>query len=290
MAKPEIDSNRFGPVLKVRSRWGASLEKLLVVKNIKQLDLDYSNGWRGSDLNFLATLPYLEGLYIRDLSGLDVSGVQFASKLKRLHVHIWKKPSEAVTFERLGDLESCEIDWNPALQSVLICAGLKRLAISDMKGVPCLNLEVLTQLNEFWLTRAYGLTKVTFPRRNNLVEVVFRKIPSLCEVDSWAYAKNLDRLWITECKKLGISAIADAGAVRELDLFNMGPVASLNFVTALGNLERLRLSGSTEISDGRLAFLLNLPKLKSVTFPPKEHYDLLPEDAQKLLENRSRSE
>jgi hypothetical protein len=286
MAKPEIDSNEFGRVLKVRGRWDALLQKKLLEENIKQLELSYSNGWRGKDLNFLEQLPDLETLYIWDLSGLDVSGVQFLPGLKRLHVHIWKKPSQPLAFEKLASLESCEMDWNPALQSVLTCSWLKRLKISDMKGVPSLNLAMLSELNEFWLTRAYGLEKIRFPSQSNLVEIVLRRISALRGIDSWAYVKKLTRLWLTECKQLEISSISAAAAVKELDLSNMGPIPSLRFANDFRALETLRLSGSTEIRDGQLAFFTKLPKLKSLTFPPKGHYDLSPQKARELLEAR----
>jgi hypothetical protein len=45
----------------------------------------------------------------------------------------------------------------------------------------------------------------------------------------------------------------------------------------------LTLFGSTEIEDGKLAFIVNLPRLKTMAFPPKPHYDITPQKARSLL-------
>src|SRR5258708_2627860 len=119
MAKYELDSNIYGGLLRARGPWHKSLERIIKERNIMQLQLWYADGWRGPDLEFLERVPRLEGLYIWDQSGLDVSGVRFLTKLKRLYVMIWNKPSRPIPFDKLTMLESCEMEWNSALAAIV---------------------------------------------------------------------------------------------------------------------------------------------------------------------------
>jgi hypothetical protein len=283
MARYEMDSNQFGLILSLRGPWHTAIQDVLREHKIAQLQLWYSDGWRGVNLEFLERLPFLEGLYIWDQSGLDVSGVGALSNLKRLHMRIWNKPSKPVPFHRLVNLESCEMEWNPALGAVLECCSLRRLVVSDVRDVSIFDLRQLKQLEDFWLTRAPHVREIQLPRKSRLVEIVLRKLPSLKLVKTWAYAESLARVWLAECKQLDVANVAQAPAVRKLDLFNMGRIRSLRFVGNMPHLERLRLSGSTEIQDGALAFLTRLLSVKRVAFPRKARYDITAAEANRLI-------
>jgi hypothetical protein len=175
------------------------------------------------------------------------------------------------------------MQWNPALESVLRCKSLWELDISDMKKVPILDISELTQLRRFWVTRASGLKGIIFPEENRLTDVALRKIASLQTVHSWTYAESLTRLRLTQCHRLDVSTVAGARNLKELDLSNMATINSLKFIEDLKLLERLGLSGSTQIEDGDLIFLTTLPNLRSATFPPKRHYNLTPQEAARIL-------
>ena len=80
--------------------------------------------------------------------------------------------------------------------------------------------------------------------------------------------------------------VADAICLKELDLFNMGRIDSLKFVEALPELERVRLSGSTEVGDGDLAVLTLHPNLKAAAFTPKNHYNITPIRVNEILRTK----
>ena len=283
MPRYKIEGNEYGPILVLQGRWHASIEKAIKERNISQLELCYCNGWRGSDLEFLRSVPHLRALRVSDTSLLSVSGLRFLTNLNRLMLDIGTVPHGEVPFQALKALESCILEWNPAFSQILDCKWLRRLDIRTMRGVRSLDLARLTSLEELLLTRAPGLIKMCLPSSAKLAKLLLRQLHSLRTVDSWARPSRLRHLWLTECKRLDLAHLVEAKFLREVVLMNMGQVKTLTFLKEPRELERLQLIGSTTIEDGDLACIAEWESIKSVSFPPRVHYNITLDALQAMI-------
>lgn len=55
-------------------------------------------------------------------------------------------------------------------------------------------------------------------------------------------------------------------------LIDLGSVSSLRCLSGLTELEEVLIYGSTNVRDGDLGWLANLPKVKNLSFQNRRHY------------------
>ena len=81
-----FENGTFGPRAVVRSTWSARFTDELKRQGTVELELNHANGWRGTDLSFLAALPELKSFEITDFSIADISPIHHLHDLRKLDV------------------------------------------------------------------------------------------------------------------------------------------------------------------------------------------------------------
>jgi hypothetical protein len=98
--------------------------------------------------------------------------------------------------------------------------------------------------------------------------------------------RALEVLDIETCKKIGqLDQVSDLTHLKQLTFANCGDIASIKPIRNLKNLETVHFWESTNILDGDLLPLAELPNLKDVRFKNRKHYSLRCEQFSPFGEN-----
>jgi hypothetical protein len=96
--------------------------------------------------------------------------------------------------------------------------------------------------------------------------------------------EGLERLQIDGCKQFGdLEPIAKCNRLEFLSVANAGSIPSLAPIRRLSNLKHVSFVESTQIEDGDLSMLLELPSLEKVSFQNRRHYSHTREQIWSLL-------
>ena len=106
----EFENSLYGTKAILKGLWQESNLKLLLDKNVQEIELNDGKGWRGDNVDFLRSLPNLKSLILIDLSIKSIDAIHSLSGLIKLHLTTYcKKPVNFNNFpnrliERLGAL------------------------------------------------------------------------------------------------------------------------------------------------------------------------------------------
>ena len=124
-------------------------------------------------------------------------------------------------------------------------------------------------------------------RLENLFSLSFsncRSIKSYHGVD----AKRLVTLRFDTCKNLqSLPGLINSMNLKELSIIGCGNIDSLQVLASLQEIEKLYICG-TKIMDGKLSFLLKLPKLKEFLITDYKNYDITQSEIDSILRLRRR--
>ncbi len=227
-----------------------------------------------ADLSFLADFPDLRYLEVVDQKRVDTRPIGGLSNLRGLRL---ETPGTGVDFSCFPQLEVFMGDWHIDNSNVHRCEELRRLRVWQFKpeSLDLSDLANTTRLEWLNLTQT-GI--VSLAGLETLPDIRY------CEI---AYAPKLESLE---------ALTSDRIEVRELSLGKAKKIACYEPIAALRCLRRLKLSDSasmpdlkwtkgmdqldffsfvdTNVEDGDLSPLLQLPKLRYVGTSDKKHYNL----------------
>lgn len=277
----EFEQGMWGVKAVIGTAWSDSMLHELRENDIRELELNSGKGWKGSNVDFLEKLPELRGLRILDLTLRSVQPIHRLHDLVELGLSTYAKTP--VNFHSFPNLEVCDFEWIRGSDSLFDSKLLRRLGLNRYANnrsdgfANLINLERLTLLNSS-IEDLNGIVKLTALTYLSLANL--KKLTSISGIDD---LKNLEALEIQHCK--GINSVSEVFALRKLKrllLLDSGDIESIKGIENLTELEEFFFYESTNIVDGDISPLLNLKKLKSISFQNRRHYTHRREDFGKL--------
>ena len=244
-----------------------------VEKKITRIYLQKTFGFNLSNVDFFREYDFFtEVSVIKDLTEIDISGVQFLKKLARVTL---SNDNQGLDFGNFHQLEEASFDWNNKIINLSQCKKLNSLILwkfkpqsgsfKELRGLGSVTSLKITQSNIISLS---GLEE--FPHLENFEAYYLSKLEGLNGID--AIRHSLRSLMLDKCKKLHDyeEALSSLTNLHKLILGDCGPVKNLEFVNKLSKLTFFSFVG-TDVKDGDLSFLAKR-KFEHVGFDDKRHY------------------
>lgn len=276
-ARFSIEDGRYGPQLVLQSSWSEEVVQVMEAHGIRELYLNEEKGFRDKDVSFLSQVPDLEVLWIVHHTIQDISPIHVLHGLRSLKANTYCKTE--IDFTQFPKLEHCYLEWRPRARSLFQCATLQDLWINRYQGKETDPFAALSNLVSLSLANApvqslTGLARLNELRFLGLYRLL--KLPSLHGIEG---LERLEALELNACRAIGsIEEIRGLANLRRLHLIDLGPIKSLEVLERLPALEEVLFYQSTDILDGNLNPLRNLPNLKKTSFQNRRHYTHRRED------------
>ena len=273
----QFDSSPYGVRAVLTGTWTTHLRTLLLDRQVSDLELNDSKGWRGADLGFLRDLPHLRALKIIDLRITSIEPIHELHELRAREVITYC--NSEIRFSEFPLLRDCSLEWRPRAGSLFGCTTLHSLFLNRFdesdthRFARLLGLESLALMNSS-ANDLRGLGALRNLRKLRLAGMT--RLRSLAGLEG---ANTLEELMIEKCR--GLRSIAEIGqlrALRHFGLIDCGRIESLKPLVSLGNLESVLFYESTNIEDGDLSPLLDKRRLVRVSFMNRPHYSHRRED------------
>ncbi|MDA8139175.1 MAG: hypothetical protein M0036_11040 [Desulfobacteraceae bacterium] len=272
-----LEKGRYGPRAVLRSAWQSGTEKILQKDGIEELELNDAKGWRGNDIAFVQSLPWLKAFTIIDLKISDVEPVHCLHDLRKLEVITYCKTK--IDSSSFPLLEDCGIEWRAGASSIFDCTTLRSFYVNRYSGKDTEDFSKLIHLKDLTILNSQikclkGLEK--------LLQLQVLRLGNLKQLGSLAgisKLKNLEELEIQKCNK--VSSIFEIGRLpklRKIFLNDMGAIDSIEPLAKIDTLEHVTFYESTNILDGNLSCLTRLKRLSKISFQNRRHYSHRRED------------
>jgi Leucine-rich repeat (LRR) protein len=161
-----------------------------------------------------------------------------------------------------------------AISSVLRNSGLKHLNLSNWPFDDLEALALMTRLTKLLLTSKKLVSLRGIDALISLKWLDLHACQRLKSIEGIQACQSISRLEITSCKAVhDISELGELGALVELHLDDGGEIESLDPLQRCTLLEKLSFFGGTRIRDGKISAIEGLPRLKTLCFAPRRHYD-----------------
>jgi hypothetical protein len=229
-----------------------------------------------ADLAFLARLPLRELDLVSVAPGTPITPVNFLTGLVRLNLAT--AYGGTLNLAGMTALERCFLEWGKGSESVAECPNLQYLYVNRYPGTDVSVFAGLPRLGALRIGNARRLVSVSALSGLALRGVGLyycTKLTSVAGVSTEALVK----LDANTCKAVNDwEGVADSDSLRYVGLQNLGPVPSIRAFQACGKLEFLWFPESTDVSDGGVAWLAEVPTLRKTGFQNRRHYDATREE------------
>lgn len=258
--------------LVLKGEWHDRYAQKMKAGSINGLRLSYSNGWRGSDVEFLDNLTWLRSVEIYSQDVKNIDSLNELTELERIGLQAPYK--KGVNFSRLRKLKSLATNWTPGSESLTSCSNLEELNVT---GYPYTTIEPLADLKR--LTKlALTSTKLSSLRGveslSDLTTLDLFRCRSLESLDGINELKKLQKLEIDQCKSIReISVVRQLNDLASLSIDDCGEIETLAPIKSLDKLRVLSFTGSTLIKDGVISVAESLPVLEKMLFMDRKMYD-----------------
>lgn len=267
----DTSDSKNRPGVLVNGPWQDSITKYIRDNNIKALYINSSKGWRGDDFSFLKALDTIEELDIICSSATNLNAIEKMSSLVELSITTTTK--DRVDFSQLLNLKKCYLYWWTGAQSIFYCSSLEelyldKLKLKDYSKLSSLkNLKALTIANST-IDQADWLTSLT-----NLISLSFLNCRKFNDFAYIAQSTQLNKLVFDGCKL--VDDLNFAASLTELEVLITADCGEIDSIRALEHLQKLKaysFSGNTNIQNGDLSVLTELPELAMLMFQSRRHY------------------
>ncbi|MDB5089168.1 MAG: hypothetical protein JWR09_3162 [Mucilaginibacter sp.] len=277
----EFENGDYGTKAIIKTEWQDSFLRLLLDKEVKELELNDGKGWYGDNVDFLQYLPGLKSLIIIDLRIKSIEAIHYLNGLLKIQISTYCKTH--VNFNAFPNLVDCGFEWRKGSDSLFECKTLRRLGINRYNKnnsavfSSLINLEKLTILNSNLenLEGVFLLKELKYLSIANL-----KKITSLKGIETLQCLEDLE---IQSCK--GIHNISEVFKLHKLERFLLLDSENIESIKGIENLTELTaflFYESTNIIDGDLSPLFKLKKLSKISFQNRKHYTNKREEFWKL--------
>lgn len=273
MTIPGIDFEQ-GPdglrAVVIADQWAPLTGRQIAEAGVRELVVEAGTR-SGSSLDFLIDVPFIERLRVPSVSIRNDGGVRALRQLRELELQNYGVSE--IDFASFPHLEKLTTVWRPGAESALECEGLRSLSIRGFPGSDLTAFRRLVQLRQLDLVEG-GLESTKGIERFLQLEWLrlgaLRKLSSLRGVDALVLLRELR---IVRCRR--ISSLAELSALRVLKLLfleDLGTVGSASALAGLTELQQLGIIGDTNIEDGDLEPVSQLPLLEMVSMRNRRHY------------------
>ncbi|MDB4802610.1 hypothetical protein OAH05_01650 [bacterium] len=251
------------------------------------------NGFSGlrvagvSDLSFLSEFPNLRYLEVVDQKKVNTRHLDQLSNLRGLRL---ETPGTGIDFSCFPELEVFVGDWHVDNSNVACCEELRQLRVWQFKpkSKDLSDLANTTRLEWLTLTQT-GITSLSgMETLEDLRYFELAYAPKLESLEGLASGqKELRELDIQNAKKLSsYQPISELNLLRRLRLSSCAPMANLNWTKGLNFLDSFSFV-ETNVENGDLSPLLQLPKLRYIGTMDKKHYNYKCDVLNEMLSQRA---
>lgn len=280
----EIELTDYGRVLKPLTGWQDSFVEIIKKEKLVGVYLNAASGWQKEEnFNFLLSVPEIEYLKILDHSAGNYEIINTLHQLKSLTISTYEcVPIDLKNFPKLDYLA---IYWHQEIINLSSCKRLRELYIYKYKSTDfveigqCENLEILRMS----ISTALSLQGIRGLSKLNKIDLAY--FSKLEDIEELSELKNLLKINLQNCRKIKnfIENISTLTALDSIVLDNIPSIASLKPLQDFKKLRWLDFS-EVNIEDGKIAFLKDLPNLKTVIFENRKHYDMSREELKEILD------
>ena len=259
-------------IFSLKGPWKREYLAPIIEQDIRALAMSAYAGYRESSLRFLAEVPFLDRLELMIPKLSDVDSIYELRGLKHLSIESNKN---RINFERFHELESLALgSWSTRnYSSAFMCRSLRKVVFTSLPDefLPSLsNLPSLENLSLFSCRFTDLSSLPSLPRLTRLSLIMCNLLADTRGIQS---APSLLVLWIEKAKRLsGLDGVRMLKNLRTLILRDCPKLISLQPIAGLSRLETIGLMQTTNIADGDLSVLKNLPRLETVRFVERKHY------------------
>lgn len=245
-------------------------------------------GFTGNDVNFLRETPGLKVLSLQEEMD-DISGLQGLRELEWL---LFSGSPQILDLSYFPNLSAFYATWSPKITNLCECRKLEELLLGKFRpsGRSFSELSCATSVKRLWirtspvksLSGIEGMTNL-----NSLELSYFSKLESVEPL--LALRGQLVELELDSCKKIkDWGTLGQMASLTKLQLSRLGSIPSLRFIETLRELEFISFV-DTNIEDGDLSVLLELPKLTYAGFFNKKNFSHKFEEVESILKSRQAS-
>ena len=273
----DFEKGVYGCRAVIKSAWHNDYLKILLDKDIAELELNQGKGWGGEDLKFLQFLPRLQSFSIFDFSIKSIDDIHCLHNLRKTEISTYCKTP--IDFKSFPNLLECGFEWRKGSDSLFDCKSLSKLFINNYDKKTS---DVFSQLIKLEKLSILNAPIENLRGLKSLKMLKFLRIGNLKKLNSFQgieELEELEELEVQKCKAINsISELSELKKLKRLLLLDMGDIESLKVLGDLDNLEVVLFYGSTNIIDGDISPLTRLKNLSKVSFQNRKHYTHRRED------------
>jgi hypothetical protein len=225
----------------------------------------------------LTQLKQIESLLYLSVNLLVKDGfrsIEDLPLLKRLDLGV--AIEARLDFTKMKNLRSLGIEKYSGSEFALQCDWLEELRIWHLKADNLVFLAPLHKLKLLSISHTSVKTLVGIP---NVTELSLDHAPKLESLDPLSSCSNMGALELRNCKKIyDLSPISNLQNLERFELESCGEIASLHPLLNLKRFASFGFTGTTNIDDGDVSCLLEIPGLKSVSYSNRRHYNITRRD------------
>lgn len=263
----------MGRCLVLKAPWSDSFIDVIRKENIAVLRLAESMGWKGGDIAFLEKLQDvgLRGVEVYAWGVKDITPLQFIPDLEYLGLQC--EFTKASDFSNFKQLKICKLLWRPKANTVFDSPGLKLLNIVNYPDEDLNSLKNLTGLRRLQITSRKLVSLAGIELLKGLRVLDLAECPRMESFAGIGACQELQVVELENCKKVDdISCLGELENLRDVVLTDCGKINSLQPLSKCRLLESLIFAGDTNVEDGELTPLLDIPELKKMWFVDRRHY------------------
>lgn len=263
----------FGRCLVLKAPWSDDFIEVIKKENISVLRLTESMGWKEKDISFLESLKGtgLRGVEIYAWDVKDITPLHHLPDLERISIDcLFTKAPDFSTFRQLTHFF---LHWRPKAKSVFDCSGLKRLNVTGYPAEDLQDLKNMAELRRLQIMSRKLVSLAGIESLQSLRTLDLAECPKLESLTGIEKCQELQEVELENCKKVNdVSNLGELTNLRDVVLTDCGKIKSLQPLAKCRLLERLLFVGDTNVEDGELTPLLDMPELKRMWFADKRHY------------------
>ena len=239
-----------------------------------------------ADLSFLAEFPNLLYLEVVEQKGINTRYLDGLSNLRGLRL---ESPGAGLDFACFQDLEVFTGGWHVDNRNLDRARELRRISAWQFKPRSC-DLLALANMPRLEVLQLRQVNIASLAGVETLEDLRYFDIayaPRLESLDALAtHAIEIRELSISHAKKISCyNPIATLNRLRRLQLSWCAPMPDLKWTRGMDRLDMFSFV-ETNVEDGDLSPLLELPTLRYVGTMDKKHYNYRFEELNKILEQR----
>jgi len=267
----EFTTGKHGAKATIKSEWRNHYYTILTDNHVVELELNDSKGWKGESIDFIRKFRHIKSLTLIDMNIKNIQSINELCNLEDLSLITYSKKS--IDFSKFPKLTTLDFEWISGSTSLFELKHIQDLSINRFNDK---NLELfskLTSLKKLSLmnSRISSLENICHLRSLNSLSLI-----NLTKVENCLCLSNLSNLediTIHSCKKISdISSLFCLQNIKKMHILDMGNIQSISGIETMTNLKEFLFYESTNIIDGDLSSLTQLPNIEKVFFQNRKHY------------------